>query len=174
MALLVAVAVLLLLTALVVVVLVRKLTSPAGVLECDPEWLREFSVAKYRPMLRLLDEADYRFLASQAGFDGRMARKLRAERRAIFRAYLRNLIRDFGRLQLMGKFMLLDAQQDRPDLMTALLRQRICFVRAVSVIEVSLVLHSLGLGTVDPRRLLGVLEDLRVQVQQLAPAPSVA
>src|ERR1700688_1883270 len=54
------------------------------------------SPGKYRPMERLLGEADFRFLASQPGFSPKLGRRLRTERRQIFRGYLRNLRRDFG------------------------------------------------------------------------------
>ena len=50
----------------------------------DPEWLEDFSISRYRPMLRLLSEDDYEFLASQAGYKGKIASQLRAERRKVF------------------------------------------------------------------------------------------
>src|SRR4051812_9892186 len=103
---------------------IRKMASRTREVDYDPAWLEDFSIAKYRPMLRLLSEDDYEFLASQAGYQGKIASQLRAERRKVFRAYLRNLVRDFYRLHQVAKMMALCSAQDRPDLTTALLKQR--------------------------------------------------
>ena len=53
---------------------------------------------KYRPMERLLQEEDFRFLSSQPGFSARLGRRFRSQRRRVFRAYLRSLSMDFGRV----------------------------------------------------------------------------
>jgi hypothetical protein len=37
-----------------VLFLVRRITAPGSISECDPEWLTNFSIAAYRPMLRLV------------------------------------------------------------------------------------------------------------------------
>src|SRR5512138_3272273 len=55
---------------------------------------------KYRPMERLLQRDDFRFLASQPGFSPRLGRRFRRERRRIFRAYFRSLKRDFAQVSL--------------------------------------------------------------------------
>ncbi|MGH9632120.1 MAG: hypothetical protein ACRD7E_27765 [Bryobacteraceae bacterium] len=148
----------------------RRLASPSMVAECDPAWLSEFSVAKYRPMLRLLAEEDYGFLSEQVGYQSKISRKLRAERRKIFRAYLRNLTADFHRLHLSARMMLVYAPDDRPEVAAALMKQRMLFVAAVLSVEARLALHAIGIGTVDVRNLVGSLESLRASVGQLAPA----
>src|SRR5690242_18336963 len=56
-----------------------------------------FSPEAYRPMMRLLQESDFRFLAAQPGFSPQLGRRFRAARRQIFRGYLRILRRDFSR-----------------------------------------------------------------------------
>ena len=73
-------------------------------------------------MLRLLDEADYKFLASQPGYSKKFIENLRAERRAIFRAYLSNLVRDFHRLHMAARMVLVYAPQDRSDFALTLVR----------------------------------------------------
>src|SRR5882672_5115695 len=103
--------------------LIRKMVSRTRGVEYDPAWLEDFSIAKYRPMLRLLSEDDYEFLASQAGYQGKIASQLRAERRRVFRAYLRNLVRDFHRLHHVAKMMAVYSAQDRPEMGVALLKQ---------------------------------------------------
>jgi hypothetical protein len=157
-----------------ILVLVRKLAGPATVSECDPEWIANFSVARYRPMLRLLDEADYKFLASQPGYSKKYISRLRSERRAIFRAYLRNLVRDFHRLHMAARMVLIYAPQDRPELAMTLVRQRLTFTAAILSIECRLLLHTFGVGTVDVRSLIGALDNMRLNVGDLAAIQSAS
>jgi hypothetical protein len=157
-----------------ILLLVRKLAGPATVSQCDPEWITNFSVARYRPMLRLLDEADYKFLASQPGYSKKYIDRLRAERRAIFRAYLRNLVRDFHRLHMAARMVLVFAPHDRPDLAMTLMRQRFLFTFAIMAIECRLLLHAVGIGTVDVRTLLQALDNMRINVGDLSAVQSSA
>ena len=157
-----------------ILLLVRKLAGPATVSQCDPEWITNFSVARYRPMLRLLDEADYKFLAAQPGYSKKYINRLRSERRAIFRAYLRNLVRDFHRLHMAARMVLVYAPQDRPDLAMTLMRQRFLFTFAIMSVECRLLLHTVGIGTVDVRNLLQALDNMKINVGDLSAVQSAA
>ncbi len=152
-----------------VLLLLRRLVTPHAVTACDPDWLDEFSIDKYRPMLRLLAHDDYDFLAVQAGQNMSTIRKLRRERRRIFRAYLRSLTADFQRLHLAGKMLLVYATEERPDLASNLFRQRITFTLALLRIHLRLLLHTIGLSNVDARPVLGCVESLRIQIAGAAP-----
>jgi hypothetical protein len=154
-----------------ILLLVRRLTAPATVSECDPEWVANFSIATYRPMLRLLDEEDFRFLAAQPGISASTIRELRRERRRVFRAYLRNMVRDFHRLHLAARMTLLYSTEDRSDLAQVLFRQRLTFAWTVLQVEFRLVLHAAGLSPVDVTRLLGALDSMRLNVSALNAAP---
>lgn len=160
-------AVLVMLAALAFFVLFRRLISREKEAPADLEWCREFSIARYRPMERLFVEEDYDFLAAQPGFHPRISRKLQAERRRVFRHYLRCLRRDFDRLTTAAKMVLVHASQDRPDLATTLMKQRLVFNYAMLVVECRLALQTLGIGTVDVRRLVSSLEAMRDQLRQL-------
>ena len=149
--------------------LLRKITLHRKSFEYDPQWLQDFSISKYRPMLRLLSEDDYEFLASQAGFQRKIASQLRTERRRVFRAYLRNLVRDFYRLQQVAKMMALYSSHDRPELAAALLKQRITFSVAVFAVRLRLGLHTVGIGAVNVRNLIGSLDHMRLRVETLMP-----
>ncbi len=135
--------------------------------DLNPEWLSTFSIGKYRPMARLLAEEDFEFLASQKGYEPRIARVLRSERRKIFREYLRCLWQDFGRLEAAVRLLIVNSPEDRPELAVALLRQRLMFTRAVVAAEFRLVLHALGLGSVDVRGLVGSVDAMHARVGQL-------
>lgn len=150
--------------------LIRRLVAPT-VTECSPEWLNTFSMTKYQPMLRLLERQDFAYLEAQAGYSARQLRKLRTERRRIFRAYLRNLIGDFHRLHLSARMLVINAETDRPELASKLLTMKLTFTYAVLIIEFRLMLHSLGLGTVEVRNLLRAVENLRIDVGSLVPVP---
>jgi hypothetical protein len=157
-----------------ILLLVRRLTAPGAISECDPEWVANFSIAGYRPMLRLLGEQDYTFFAAQRGITPEAVTKFRQERRRVFRAYLRNLVRDFHRLHLAARMTLIYSSVDRPELAQALLRQKVTFAYAVTMVEFRLVLHSFGFGAVDVSQLLGALEDMRMNVGSLAQSPQAA
>lgn len=150
-----------------ILLLVRRLTAPGAVSECDPEWLAGFSIATYRPMLRLLGEEDYKFYAAQRGVTAKAVREFRKERRRVFRTYLRNLVRDFHRLHLAARMTLIYAAVDRPELAQTLMKQRITFAWAVMTIECRLVLHTLGIGAIDVSQVLGALDDMRMNVNFL-------
>lgn len=160
------------------VYLFHRLLGRQRVQSSSPESWQSFSVEKYRPMERLLSGEDDEFLASQAGYDPRILHRLRRERRTIFRSYLRSLIRDFNRVYAALKVVLLHAAEDRPDLASALLKQRLIFAGAVAAVEGRLILHALGFGTVDARGLVESLDRLVGEFRRLAPrtefSPSAA
>jgi hypothetical protein len=155
-------------------VLFRRMAARTQPMEYDPSWLEDFTIAKYRPMLRLLSEDDYEFLASQAGYQGKIASQLRAERRKVFKAYLRNLVRDFHRLHHVAKMMAVYSAHDRPEMAITLLKQRVTFSAAVMAVRVRLMLHTVGIGTVEVRNLIDSLDHMRLEVGTLIPESSHA
>lgn len=143
---------------------VWRMSRPAKV-DFAPEWVAEFSPARYKPIERLLDEDDIQFLSTIPGVGERVVSRLRAERRSIFRSYLRQMSKDFGRLQAIGKLMVLYSPQDRPDLAQALLRQEYRFRMALATVHVQLLMHTIGIGTVDVRRLVAPIQSITGYVQ---------
>jgi hypothetical protein len=142
----------------------RRKPEPAA----DLDWCRTFSVAKYRPMERLFVQEDYEFLSSQPGFKPEIYRRLQAERRRVFRRYLRSLSGDFDRLLGVAKTLILNSAEDRPDLAKMLMRQRLTFSYALATVHMRLALQGLGLGTVDVRPLVGALDSLRLELRSLS------
>ena len=71
-----------------VLFLVSRLGADHQVLPVTTDWLNDLSTDRYRPMLRLLQEADFQFLCSQQGFTPQMASRLRRQRVHAFRGYL--------------------------------------------------------------------------------------
>ena len=134
--------------------------------ELDEGSLDGFSIEAYRPMERLFDETDFEFLASQPGYDPSIARKLRAERRRIFRGYLRCLISDFNRLVHLAQLAMVHSSEDRPDLARAIFRLRLNFFWNVANAEVRLALAPLPLGSINAPRLIGCLTSLRENLEE--------
>jgi hypothetical protein len=140
----------------------------------DAAWLAAFSPARYLPMVRLLGTEDLAFLRAQPGFTPARGRRFRAERRTVFRKYLRSLARDFERLHRAARMLMLSAPEDRPEYAVALLRQRIRFERTMMRVRWQLLLNWIGGAAVDARRLVDALEAMNAQVRTLAAVPAAA
>ena len=149
-------------------ILIRNLFAGTNEPAPDPAWLETFSAARYRPMLRLLAENDYEFMLAN-GADPAVVRRLRTERRRIFRTYLKNLVRDFDRVHRAARIALLESEQDQPELAARLIRVRFEFQLAVFAVRARLALHTVGIGAVDVQRLLGAVESVRMDFGSLQP-----
>jgi hypothetical protein len=150
---------------LLIVSALRKQSVPPA----DLDWMESFSVAKYRPMQRLLSERDFEFLASQPGYHPSISRKLRKERRRIFGSYLSCMTRDFQRLYDAAARLALSAAEDRAEFSSTLVRQKLRFQLTVLEVRGRLVLYSLGIGTVDVSGLLNSVVALNAEVRRLQP-----
>jgi hypothetical protein len=148
----------------------RQSSSDQNATQWSPGWFDEFSASSYRPMMRLLSEDDFRFLSKQPGFTPEIGKRLRKERRRVFRSYLRNLIRDFNRLYSGATILLVYSETDRPDLAASLVRIRANFYYALCLVQFRLFLHAAGFEMIDVTSMLQSLEFLQVQVRSLRPA----
>jgi hypothetical protein len=152
--------------------LLWRLASRFDARQCTAEWLDSFSLESYAPMERLLEKSDLVFLRAQPGYRPETERRLVAERRKIFAAYLEHLVRDFNQLVGIGKLMIVYSRTDQQEFARRLWRQRLRFYTAVCSVRLQLALHPWG-GTmlqpeVDARRLVAALTAMRNQVQLLA------
>lgn len=125
-------------------------------------------VTRYRPMLRLLSDEDLAF----AGDNAALRRRIGAQRRELFRSYLRCLTKDYGRLLGGIRRLMVESGVDRPDLAKALTKNRFIFAIALCRIEAHLVLHALGVGKVDVSGLVEALDALRGTVRLMSPVES--
>lgn len=150
--------------------LVRKMASNGSSLPLNAEWIDELSIERYRPMMRLLDGGDLEFLRSQPGFTPRMASRLRAQRCQIFRGYLRCLNADFQRVCTAIKVLMLQSQQDRPDLAGLLVQHQVMFAWGMGMAYFRLFLFRWGLSGVDVTSLVKNFDLMRVELRRLVPA----
>jgi hypothetical protein len=149
------------------------LSSGSDARQCTVEWLDGFSLESYAPMERLLGNDDAAFLASQPGYRPEIARRLMAERRKIFGAYLGHLVRDFNRLVGIGKLMVVYSTADRQEFARRLWRQQVRFYAGVCSVRLQLAVYPLGwsgLGrsSEDARRLVAAVTAMRERVVMLS------
>ena len=154
--------------------LFRWLIAGPEALPVSADWISELSAGRYRPMERLLSDEDYLFLASQPGFDKKMLRRMRSQRRKIFRAYLICLSREFRLVTAALRLIMTHAAEDRPDLAGILYKQQALFAAGILAVEWRLALHACGLGTVDVRGIVRAMECMRLELRQMIPVAGVA
>lgn len=150
--------------------MVVRLTAAGDASQVSLEWLDEFSPSKYSLMERLLFEGDYAFLATQPGYTPVIARRLKAERKRLFREYLRQLNRDFNRLTALAKLMVVYGENDNSELAAALWKHRILFYRGVVGIECRLALAPMGVSVSGVGQVVGAMAQMRNVVVNLVPA----
>ncbi|HLK50649.1 MAG TPA: hypothetical protein VKT49_21060 [Bryobacteraceae bacterium] len=158
---------------LVVALAVRKAASPKTAHPVTVEWIEELSVSRYQPMLRLLDERDVRALERRAGVEPERVAHFRRERVRLFREYLKRMHGDFASICLALKVVMLQADIDRPDLATTLVRARIRFAMGMILVQVHLILFEMGIGNVDVRGLLTLFDTMRLELRTLTPESAV-
>lgn len=132
-------------------------------------WIDEFSVERYRPMLRLLNDTDLEFLCSRSSVTPEVVADFRRARCRILRGYLRSLATDFTRVVAALKLVMTQASSDRPDLAALLIRSQAAFAACMVLAHLQLVLYGFGIGTVDVGTLLKVFEVMRLELRTLVP-----
>jgi hypothetical protein len=150
--------------------LVRTLGSVDRSLPVTAEWIDDLSINRYRPMMRLLDSREVEFLRSQAGFTPKMESEMHARRCQIFRGYLQCLDMDFRRVCTALKLVLVQSEQDRPDLSAVLLRNQIRFATGLLAVHFRLILYYRGICTVDADPLVRIFDGMAFELRHLVPA----
>jgi hypothetical protein len=148
----------------------RKILRQNVVLQPTSSWIDELSVELYRPMMRLLDNGDFDFIRSGLGFTARDLSQLRRDRCRIFREYLRLLHSDFHRVCFAIKLLMVQSQEDRPDLAAFLLRSQLAFAVGMARVQWRLLMFRFGLGNVDVASLLKLFDVARVELKSLVPS----
>lgn len=152
-----------------IILLTWRLGHQAANLHLTAFWIDELSVERYRPMSRLLDDAELRFLCSHSDITPKLAAQFRRQRSAIFRGYLRSLTIDFERVLAALKLLMAHATTDRPDLASVLIRSQVSFAGSMILIQVQLMLYDFGIGQVNVAHLLSTFERTRLELRTLIP-----
>jgi len=153
--------------------LMRTFGSPQDRLPLSARWISELSLDRYRPMLRLLETEDLEFLRNQPGFSPSMVAQLRVQRCQVFRGYLRCLKADFARMCLALKLVLVQSENDRPELTANLLHQQFLFALTMLGVQFRVWLYRWGLAGVDASGLIRIFDSIRIELQDRVPAAFV-
>jgi hypothetical protein len=129
----------------------------------------DLSWRDYKPIQRLLDPADFEFLRRRGVAEVKI-RKLRRERREIYRLCLRSLAEDFQKVQRTLTVVMVQSPVDRPDLAAEMARQKAAFYRNLVLAEAGLVWHACGFDHVPSVDLVNPFIALQDQLRQMAPA----
>jgi hypothetical protein len=146
----------------------RRIAAMRRRMETLSEWNQELSLDGYRPMLRLLDENDIRFLKSQPGARPGLVRRLRRQRYQIFRGYLESLKRDFERGCDLLMVAAVQSHAERRDIIRALLVSRAKFSLALWRVHYRLVLYRWNIACVPVGHLVGLFEALQFELPLLS------
>ena len=119
-------------------------------------------------MERLLSDADFAFLASQPGYEPKIGARWKRERRRLFRLYLGELKHDFRRLHVEARVMAANADAESAELVGILMRQQVLFWRAMAGLELRLALRAAGIGTVNVRPLIELIEAMRLNLARFS------
>ncbi|HEX3746765.1 MAG TPA: hypothetical protein VHW09_22660 [Bryobacteraceae bacterium] len=142
----------------------RRLSTPL-------DWTPELSLDRYRPMFRLLEEDDIRFLRSQPGATLALVNRLRRQRYLVFRGYLRTLQGDFERACEILTLLAVQSESDRQDILRDLVVSRVKFTAGLVRVHWRLLLYRWNVAQVPVGHLVGLFESLQLELLVLRPAP---
>lgn len=132
----------------------RHWRRPESQLVVMDAWLSTFSADAYRPMLRLGERDDARFLASQRGPDH--ARKYRRLQRELLRGYLHSLATDYDRIHSLATHGA-DGVQEKME-----------FIFSLWHVELRIAVDQITPCTVDTRPLLDNVEQVTARARDVA------
>ena len=135
------------------------------------DWTPELSLDRYRPMFRLLEDEDIRFLRSQPGGTPALVNRLRRQRYLVFRGYLRSLQHDFQRACEMLTILAVQSQSDRKDILRSLVMSRLKFRAALMRVHWRLLLYRWNVAQVPVAHLVALFESLQLELLALDPTP---
>lgn len=135
------------------------------------DWIVDLSADRYRPMCRLLDENDIRFLRSQPGATPALVKRFRRQRCQLFRGYLRSLERDFHLASEALMVLLVRSPCDRRNAIRALMGSRVKFAVGIFRVRCRLLLYRWNVGHESIACLLNLFEGLQLELLALTPAP---
>jgi hypothetical protein len=127
-------------------VVTRHLAS-RSFLPFTADWIDQLSVDRYLPIMGLIDDEERRSLHLQLGVTPHMARQFRVERCRASREYLRQMDADFKGTCMAVKVIIVQSQQDRPDLVLTLARYQITFAYGMMIVRFRLMLYRYGIRT---------------------------
>ncbi|HEY4362817.1 MAG TPA: hypothetical protein VGN17_17745 [Bryobacteraceae bacterium] len=125
----------------------------------------EFGAARLAPLERLMSGDDLEFLREFSACRPHLAAQWERERRQIFRLYLREAAAEFQRVHGEARQLVARAPEEHADLVGKLMRQQVTFWVTLTKIELHLALGGLGLGEIDARKIVALIEVTQAEVR---------
>ena len=132
----------------------------------DTAFLDQFSVSRYRPLLRLATRMDRTYLENAHG--KALAACYRKIQRTLLREYLRDLSKDVNRLYAILNARSAGARNDEGNVSLALTEQQTSFALLVWGIEARLLLDAVMPAPLNVKPLIAALDALTTQTQAIA------
>ena len=120
-----------------------------------------------RAPLKDIGPEDIALLAEHPALTHAFLRELRRERRKVLREYLRSLRRDFDQACADIRAAMVASCEDRPDLVSALLKEQLRFKMGLLRAECSMTLEAVGLRSLDFDGVIDALGIIRLNLKQL-------
>lgn len=131
----------------------------------DTAFLDQFSVSRYRPLLRLAIRMDRTYLEKVHG--KRLAACYRQVQRKLLREYLHDLSKDVNRLYAILNARSANARTDEGNVSLALTEQQTTFALLIWGIEARLFLDAVMPRQLDIQPLVSALESLTAQTHAI-------
>lgn len=154
------------------VMVIRKI-RPAEVFPQAPAgWLNEFSIQRYQPMLRLVEEVnDSRGNIFQTGLTPKQADHYRTQRCHILRGYLQEIDRNFERMTKTFHALM---DPESAQLAFTLRRCELSFASELNTARRQVAQYARGAGRLEFERLLAAFETLSRELRRLPPSAARA
>lgn len=154
-----------------IVALMGKIRPVQASAQEPGDWLHEFSIERYRPMLLLVDEANNPQRASlQTNLSPKQAEQDRCLRCRLLSGYLQEMNRDFERMT--RAVHVLDPHSRH--LSYAMQRGRLSFSRELNRAHRQLARYARGAGRLEFEKLLATFDSTVRELRRLPSAPALA
>ena len=138
---------------------------------CMPdEWTPDLPLDRYRPMFRLLDPAEFRYLRAQPGATTALVSRFRRQRCELFRQYLGSMQRDFRAASKLLMVLIVQSPSDRRDLLGAWISSQVRFTLGLYRVRCRLAFYEWNLGYEPVAQLVSLFENLQLELLALTPA----
>ena len=131
------------------------------------EWFEQFSSFRYLPMRRLLSSEEEEFWMQSTDGSPIRREQFRAERRRLFREYLRLISSDFGRLSQGVRLAVVHASEDQSSEISQLLGLEWTMRKLLWKAELRLMFHWLGVQPVDATQLINALQGFEFSLREI-------
>lgn len=131
------------------------------------EWFEEFSSFRYLPMRRLLSSEEEEFWMQSTEGGPHRRNEFRAERRRLFREYLKLISSDFDRLSQGVRLSAVHATEDRSADIAQLISLQWSLRKLLWQAEFRLMFHWLGFQPADATEIINAMQSFEFSLREV-------